>query len=408
MSTETKTVCLSRRECLQKAAIVGSSLSVAALSGCSEVVRRTIPARVAAEKIALPPTSDLDPVVRLLNRAGFGPAPGDIASVAAQGTVAYVKSQLAAPTDDDAEEMGLKLRLANIEVLSGDPYDLNDLGDSEILRQLSQATLLRAIYSPYQLRERMVDFWSNHFNLYARKRISGGDLSPVFVQSLVGRDSLSVIRQHALGHFPTMLKASARSPAMLTYLDNQKNRKGVANENYAREIMELHTLGIGGGYTQKDVQEVARCLTGWGIEDGFMRNRESFAYDKNQHDDGEKIVLGHRIPSGGGESDGDTVLEILARHPSTAKFIAKKMVNYLYGAEDAGLIAETAAVYSKTDGDISAMVSHLLLSEKMADAPPILKRPFDFRRVGTASNECEHRCKHRSTGAPCVNGAIAV
>jgi uncharacterized protein (DUF1800 family) len=372
---------LSRRDCLQFGAATGLVAASAALSGCSEIVRRTVPAREKPLTTALPTTGDLAPVVHLLNRAGFGPAPGDVSRVAAMGIPSYLDEQLAAPNDDSEEGHGLQLRLQNIEVLTADPYDLNDLGDSEVMRQLSQATLLRAVYSPYQLRERMVDFWSNHFNLYARKRINTNDLSPVYVQCLVAHDSLDVVRKHALGKFPAMLKASARSPAMLTYLDNQKNRKGIANENYAREIMELHTLGVNSGYTQKDVQEVARCLTGWTVEDGFLKNKGTFRFDANLHDNGEKVVLGKTIPAGGGESDGDTVLDILALHPWTARFISRKMVKYLHGvhpdgSENTQLIASTADVYQKTGGDIAQMVRHILTAPE--PAPPILKRPFDY------------------------------
>ena len=232
--------------------------------------------------------------------------------------------------------------------------------------------------SPHQLRERMVDFWSNHFNIYARKKIGGPDNSPEMVEVFAARDNGDVIRAHALGTFPQMLQASARSPAMLGYLDNQLNHKGVANENYAREIMELHTLGVGGGYSQKDVQEVARCLTGWTIEDGFLKNKGLFKYDDTLHDDGEKIVLGHRIRAGGGESDGTQVLEILANHPSCARFIAKKLVRYFHGNEDATQIAQTAAIYRKTRGDIKAMVRPLLTAPELLTSPPTMKRPFDF------------------------------
>jgi uncharacterized protein (DUF1800 family) len=142
--------------------------------------------------------------------------------------------------------------------------------------------------------------------------------------------------------------------------------------------MELHTLGVDGGYTQKDVQEVARCLTGWTIEDRFMQPRGNFRFDKDLHDDGAKVVLGHRIPPGGGERDGEMVLDILAKHPSTARFIARKMVRYFYGEEDAPLIAETTEIYQKTTGDIKAMVKHLMTTPRLLTAPPTMKRPFDF------------------------------
>jgi uncharacterized protein (DUF1800 family) len=173
---------------------------------------------------------------------------------------------------------------------------------------------------------------------------------------------------------------------MLAYLDNPSNRRGVANENYARELMELHTLGVNGGYTQKDVQEVARCLTGWTIEDRFLRRRGSFRFDRERHDEGAKTVLGVSVPANGGEADGERVLEILAHHPSTARFIAGKLVRYFHGDSADGRATErVAAVYRSTGGSIPSMLRALLLgdgpygiSPALLSAPPLLKRPFDF------------------------------
>jgi uncharacterized protein (DUF1800 family) len=171
---------------------------------------------------------------------------------------------------------------------------------------------------------------------------------------------------------------------MLSYLDNQVNRRrdpktgAGANENYARELMELHSLGVHGGYTQKDVQEVARCLTGWTVENRFLRARGTFRFDPDLHDDGPKTVLGVTIPAGGGKSDGDRVLEILAKHPSTARFISAKLCRYFLGVEDEAWTKKLAALYLQTDGDIPSMLHPLLLSDALLESPPILKRPFDF------------------------------
>jgi uncharacterized protein (DUF1800 family) len=174
---------------------------------------------------------------------------------------------------------------------------------------------------------------------------------------------------------------------MLSYLDNPSNRHGVANENYARELMELHTLGVHGGYTQNDVQEVARCLTGWTVEDRFLHRRGTFRFDRERHDDGPKMVLGVSIPAGGGAADGDRVLEILATHPSTARFIAGKLVRYFHGesAPSESVIASVAEVYKTTGGSIPAMLRALLagkgphgISPTLLSATPLLKRPFDY------------------------------
>src|SRR5206468_5457189 len=234
--------------------------------------------------------------------------------------------------------------------------------------ELQMSRILRAVYSERQLQEVMVDFWTNHFNVFAGK---GADR---WLLTSYDRDT---IRPHTLGKFYDLLLADAESPAMLFYLDNfqsvsadaqplqqrpgaargplaqlmrmgnspqqqrpqQQQRRGI-NENYARELMELHTLGVEGGYTQKDVQEVARCFTGWTIvaprgagiaADAGMNGRRlemlrqyagTFRFTPLAHDNGEKIVLGHKIPAGGGEKDGLMVLDILAHHPATAKFIA--------------------------------------------------------------------------------------
>ncbi|GAB4462358.1 MAG: DUF1800 domain-containing protein [Armatimonadaceae bacterium] len=380
---------LSRRDALRSSVALGAlGVAAGALGGCSKVIQHTMSARREPEAVSLPEVGDLTPTVRLLNRAAFGPAPGDVARVEKMGAEAWLQEQLNAPTDDSQETPGLQIRLATIDAIHADGYELRDIQDVKLHRQLQQATLLRAIYSPWQLRERMVDLWTNHFNIYAKK--TDGYTTP-----FKAVDDTKVIRAHALGSFPEMLRASAKSPAMLSYLDNQENRKGVANENYARELLELHTLGVDGGYTQKDVQEVARCLTGWTIEDrpfwkilrdkekeNPFRSRGTFYFNEDLHDKGEKIVLGHRIPAGGGMEDGEKVLEIVALHPSTARFIAMKMVRYFYGTEDSATIESLAQVYQKTKGDIKAMLTHLLVPLAKDPPPsgfaPTMKRPYDF------------------------------
>ena len=273
-----------------------------------------------------------------------------------------------------------------------------------IMAELQASRILRAVYSERQLQEVMVDFWTNHFNVFAGK---GADrwLLPAY-----DRDT---IRPHAMGKFSTLLQATAQSPAMLFYLDNfqsvspnanwqaaarcecwsaaiamdrdeqppqpQRQRRGI-NENYARELMELHTLGVDGGYTQKDVQEVARCFTGWTIfqprggaaavnammGEAGRRNAGKFFFNARTHDDGEKIVLGHKIPAGGGIKDGLMVLDILARHPSTAKFIATKLVRHFVADNPPpALVDRVAATFTKTDGDIRETLQDDLLLERI-------------------------------------------
>jgi uncharacterized protein (DUF1800 family) len=366
---------LNRRDCLRAGAAAGAG---AALSGCSLVARRfTHPE--APKSITLP-EGPVDPIVRLVNRVSYGPTPGEITRVVKMGAEAYVSQQL---NPDDDEPSILSTRIGGLEAFQLQTAELFDLPREELIRQIQQHAILHSIYSPHQLRERMVEFWSNHFNIYARKG-DGAWYLPA--------DGVQVIRKNALGNFPDLLRASAHSPAMLQYLDNQVNRKmdqkgGGANENYARELMELHTLGVHGGYTQKDVQEVARCLTGWALEDRSLGERlfaadrklpGSFRFDPKRHDEGVKTVLGQRIGPNGGVQDGEQVLDILASHPSTAKFISQKICRYFLGDAADAWTPKVADIYLKTNGDVKAMLRPILLSEELRTGPAILKRPYDY------------------------------
>jgi uncharacterized protein (DUF1800 family) len=316
----------------------------------------------------------------------------------------------------------------------------NNLRPAQFLTgELQMSRILRAVYSERQLQEVMVDFWTNHFNVYANK---GADrwLLPSY-----DRDT---IRPHTLGKFYDLLLADAQSPAMLFYLDNvqsvspnaqqqrpgagrgplaglrlpnnpqqqrpqaQQQRRGI-NENYARELMELHTLGVDGGYTQKDVQEVARCFTGWtiiaprgagaaaqAIMNGPMaemaRNRPgTFIFRPGVHDNGEKMVLGHKIPAGGGMKDGLMVLDILSHHPATAKFIATKLVRRFVADEaPPGLVDKVVQTYAKTDGDIREMLRTIFYSPEFNSQDAFrakVKRPFELaisavRTIGAETN----------------------
>lgn len=282
------------------------------------------------------------------------------------GRDAYLREQLH-PTDED--EPALRILLSRLDVMRVGSAELRDLPEGHVMRQLRQAAILRAVYSRWQVRERVVDFWTNHFNIFAHK----GD--GAYRKNI---DDLAVVRANALGKFPDMVRASARSAAMLGYLDNQVNRKGVANENYARELLELHTLGVYGGYTQKDVSEVARCFTGWTIENRFLRPRDRFRFDPDTHDDGEKFVLGQRIPAKGGIEDGDRVIDIVTRHPSCAKFISTKLTRFFLGDAGNSVQPSVEQVYRDTQGDIAAMLMPILTSDLMLDGPPVLKRPYDY------------------------------
>ncbi|HRF60751.1 MAG TPA: DUF1800 domain-containing protein [Fimbriimonadaceae bacterium] len=350
---------ISRRDALQLGAVAGAG---ALLAGCSRLPGST---RVLPASVELPP-GPTQPAVRVLNRLGFGPAPGQVAEYTATGYAAHLERQLAADLD---EPWDLTLRLRRLEVYAFEPGDLVNFPEEEVLRQLQQAAILQAVYSPNQLRERMVEFWSNHFNIHGRKGHAA---------FRKGRDDTSVIREHALGTFKAMIRASAQSPAMLFYLDNQFNRRGVPNENYARELMELHTLGVHGGYTQEDVREVARCFTGWGVETRAYRyGRGRFRFDPDLHDHRPKRVLGHTI-DGGGIKDGFQVLDLLATHPSTARFLATKLSRYFLGEATTDAVERGSKAFLSSGGDIRSTLRALLTEQAVLEGPPIVRRPVDF------------------------------
>ena len=255
--------------------------------------------------------------------------------------------------------------------------DLYEFKDKVLLDDLTRATLFRAVLSERQLFEVMVNFWSDHFNI---------DPSKAEAKWLKAADDRDVIRAHALGNFRALLRASAVSPAMLWYLDGRVNRVTKAgekaNENYARELLELHTLGVHGGYTQQDVMEVARCLTGWTVRDRKKLFKGRVEFNARQHDDGAKRVLGQEIPAGLGALDLDRVLEIVVAHPSTAKHVAWKLCRRFIADEPPeAAVAATAQAFAASRGDIPATLRALFATEEFR-APAVrgakFKRPFHF------------------------------
>jgi uncharacterized protein (DUF1800 family) len=250
-----------------------------------------------------------------------------------------------------------------------------------VLQDLREARVYRALYSNRQLEEVLTDFWFNHFNVFENK----GEPE----QLVLARYENEAIRPHILGHFKDLLLATARHPAMLYYLDNWTSLAGDVfnvgpfaqdgqfggnfnffnrqphglNENYGRELMELHTLGVNGGYTQDDVINVARCFTGWTIK--APNSKPEFIFAAFMHDTGEKTVLGHKIAAGGGEQDGLQVIDILAHHPSTAQFISKKLAQR-FVADDPpqALVDRMAKTFLKTDGDLRAVMETMFTSHE--------------------------------------------
>ena len=255
-----------------------------------------------------------------------------------------------------------------------------------VASDLSEGKLLRAIYSNHQLTELLTDFWYNHFNVFINK---GGD------RYFVPTYEREAIRPHVLGTFYDLLLATAKSPAMLFYLDNwqsvgpdskmalamrNRNRpqRGL-NENYGRELLELHTLGVDGGYTQKDVIAVARCFTGWTIQN--PKKGGAFEYDDRRHDKGQKIVLGHVI-AGGGMDDGLKVLRILAQQPATAHFISLKLAQrFVADNPPPSLVDRMAKTFLKTDGDLRAVTQTMIISPEFWSQGAYqakIKSPFEM------------------------------
>lgn len=319
--------------------------------------------------------------------------------VARNGTVEEKKALFASLDAGKREKVAAAM---GPQMLAGFP-DLRRTGEMSrfpqqvALDDLREAKLYRAIDSNRQLEEVLTDFWFNHFNIWEAK----GQPERAMLASFE-RDA---IRPHVLGKFRDLLMAVARHPAMLYYLDNWESMGGDAfpvgpfapgfggqpqffprqaahglNENYGRELLELHTLGVNGGYTQQDVIEVAKCFTGWTIRAPFQK--PEFVFASFMHDGGEKTVLGHKIAAGGGESDGVEVIDILARHPSTARFIATKLAQrFVADRPPATLVERMARTFTKTDGDLRAVMETMLTSREFFSEgarEAKIKSPLEF------------------------------
>ena len=360
---------VTRREWMKGAAAAGGALTTA---GCERVISRvtkefgqTIP-----EQISVAGGAEIDPSFHLLSRASYGAWPGDLDRVRAMTAEAWIEEQLAPEKIDDAL---CDLRARRFETLRHDPGTCYEYKKPVLREEITRHTLLRAVYSRRQLFEVMVGFWTDHLNINLEK----GD--SIYLKPA---DDRAVIRAHALGKFRDLIRASAVSPAMLVYLDGKENKKAspddIPNENYARELLELHTLGVDGGYSQSDVFEVARCLTGWRLRTRWRKGTVYF--DPALHDDGEKTVLGHRIPANGAEKDLDRVVEIVCDHPSTARHIATKLSRKLVSENPpAALVDRVAKVFADGGGDIKAMLREALHSGEFKAARGVkFKRPFHF------------------------------
>jgi uncharacterized protein (DUF1800 family) len=331
--------------------------------------------------------------LHVLNRAAYGPRPGEVAQVTAMGVQRYLEAQL-----DPASiplPPALAARLAALDTVNRSAGESvaqfvelrKDVREEEegarqrrqaalarMSREAEEARLLRAIDSPRQLEEVMVDFWYNHFNVFGGKGID---------RALVASYERDAIRPHVFGAFRDLLGATAKHPAMLYYLDNHLSsaRRGL-NENYARELMELHTLGVDGGYTQKDVTELARMLTGWTYEQrALIAANQTFRFDPKRHDHGAKLWLGREVAAQG-QAEGEFALDVLAAHPSTARHLSYKLAQYFVDDNPpAALVERMARSYTESKGEIRAVLRTLFASaEFLAPANPgaKFKTPWQF------------------------------
>ncbi|HEY4304821.1 MAG TPA: DUF1800 domain-containing protein [Gemmatimonadaceae bacterium] len=304
----------------------------------------------------------LNGLSRLVRRVTMGMTPNDVAQAKAMGWNGYLTYQLNYSRINDASlENGVAMRYP-LTAMSSD--QLFDQDSGTVANQLRESTIYRAAFSQRQLYQRMVEFWTDHFSQDWDK-----------VGYLLVADQRDVIRKYAMTSFPQLLKASAHSASMMIYLDQNVSSSRAPNQNYAREIMELHTLGVDGGYTQDDVAELSRVLTGWTVT-----GKGLFTFNPSLHDTKAKTVLGVTIqPQTGaaGQQEGEQVLDMLVNHPSTARFIATKMLKWMVTpTPSADQVTAIASVYRATGGDIKSMLRAMLNDAWISAAPMKLKRPF--------------------------------
>jgi uncharacterized protein (DUF1800 family) len=354
---------------------LGYSALVAALPACgsgssSSSSDEDPPAPPLAPKVAIPKA---DPEYTALKRTSFGPHRDEMSAIRTLGITDYLEQQLNHQTIPDgtleADIQGLfPLTIQNpVQLLANFPDNIFD-----VATQMIAATQYRQMFSKRQLFEIMVEFWSDHFNIHLVNGL-GPTLKPF--------DDQQVIREHALGNFSELLHASAKSSAMLFYLDNYLSVAGAANENYARELMELHTLGVDGGYTETDVKEVARCFTGWTLHfPGGGGDYGDFFFNDVAHDDTGKEVLGNSIDPGGKQMDGEDVLDILAAHPSTANFIASKLCRrFISDTPPQAAVDAVAAAFTNSIGDIKDTLRALFATPAFLDnADQKFTRPSEY------------------------------
>ena len=317
----------------------------------------------------------------VLNRLAFGPTTNEVPYVARMGWKEWVEGQLNPTSIDDKEVQellgkkcpSLKMTVTKLQAFQQLKGQERQREKRRIKKELADSVLLRAVYSKRQFNEVIVEFWRNHFSVDVNK-----------VPFLATSYEENVLRQHAFGTFEDLLLATAKHPAMLFYLDNYVSKKGNLNENYARELMELHTLGVDNGYTQADVIELARVLTGWTCGwrgRGAQREYRHF-FNAAVHDSEPATVVGLNLAGTGGEADGEKAIRHLARHQNTARFISAKLCRYLvHDQPPVNLVDRVSAVFQKTGGDLREVYRAIIFSPEFMDGRNYrakFKTPFEF------------------------------
>lgn len=302
----------------------------------------------ASADLELLPQAISPAIQQLIQRATFGPTPTLEASITQMGAQNWIEQQLSPDSIDDSE---VEAMVSQLEI-----ERLDDLRERELIYQ---------IYSQRQLQQVMAWFWENHFSTdyNSHRRVAYEE------------QENRLFREHALGNFRQLLEISAKSPAMLIYLDNVSSRAGYLNENYPRELMELHTMGVDGGYSADDIIELARILTGWRVVNG------EFEFSASRHDDENKFFLGEQV-IGGGIEEGEAVLTRLSQHPSTASFICAKLVEFWIGEDQyPTLQSSCAASFIATEGDIPSLLRVIFSSAEFNDNQTIaskVKTPLEM------------------------------
>lgn len=356
---------MKRREFLQALVLGGGASLVAGLDGAriGRVLAHAPPGTFA------PANGPRDPVTHVIQRLTFGATPELVRHGRRLGAAAFIDEQLNPAAINDSASDAYQERFMLLHNRAGTFLEDVDLAD--MLGELSGATIARAQLTRRQLQERMVHFWYDHFNVFARV-LPEGLFVPDYVQT--------ALRPHALGRFRDLLGAVARHPAMLLYLDNAVSNARQPNENFARELLELHTLGVDGGYTEADVMHVARAFTGWSVTrpDEDRQQAGSFRFRAALHDRGAKTVLGRPL-RGVGTREGEMVLDMLAAHPSTARHVAFKLARHFIADDPPAELVDTLAqTYRETDGDITQVLRALFNADAFWQAPPKLRRPFGY------------------------------